>query len=606
MNRWIKFSSAACSLLATTLLASPVFAWDFDTPACAPTEEYEANTIPIPQAMLMLDRSLSMQDNNKWEDALDAIDVLTWDMTQSNPDNLRFGLGLFTTDSNTGEDLYIDIEVEAAENTHSNIMNVLNNTNPYGGTPIGSAIQIIKNSQTIQNAPGAAAGILITDGVPNRGSYISEDILRDFAIEAACEHRNVAPLYVVGFGDGTDEDVNDAIAAAGGTGTCQNGGDPCAPGGNQYDAGHWGNGRCEGSIQADNSIALQNALNQLADELACTFDIEALADNPTNPEWDDPLQGCENYDCLKIQLNGTPPGRIFHESSDSSPKGWKWAAPTHTQIRLTGSYCTALRNGDLVNANEPDIDVTRACLCSQPTGNDCADSDMEPAPGTCECPVGTWTCNQGTDVCMPKENCGQPLIGEGETCDNGQFGVCAKTGETVCDGDLNLGCSAQHVDPPEDPEITCDGLDNDCNNVVDDVNWQGDLCNPSTMGPTGPGETSTDDILSRCDAGKASCVEAVPYCDALSEMPEVCNGLDDDCDGVVDNLANSWDNPAFSGMSLDDEFAPAACFEANVCTCPDGPDDIEGTNFQEYLDGWANTTTGEPDPTCVCGSGLSP
>ncbi|AWV90029.1 vWA domain-containing protein [Bradymonas sediminis] len=605
MSRWIKYSSAVSSLLVSTILAAPAFAWDFDDPTCAPTETFETENIPVPQVMLMLDQSGSMDDDNKWEDAINAIDSLTADMTQSTPDELRFGLGLFTTNS-TGSELRIEIEVEAAENTHADIMNVLNAENPGGGTPIGSAILAMKDSQTIQASQGAAAGILITDGEPNRGSYGTPDELRDFAVEAACAHRDVAPLYVVGFGDGTDENFNNVTAAAGGTGSCDNG-DPCAPGSHQYDASHW-DGHCEGSIQADNSTALENALNQLADEIACTFDIATLTGNPTTPEWEDPAQGCTNYDCLKIQLNGNSnsgSNRIFHEDSTMTPQGWKWASSSRTQVRLLGNYCVALRNGSLAVPDAPDIEVTRACMCVAPTGNDCAGSDMVPAPGTCECPVGTWTCNQGTDVCMPKSQCGQPLIGEGDACDNGQLGVCAQSGQTVCDSSGALDCSAQRVEPPETPEITCDGLDNDCNGVVDDVVWQGDLCNPATMEATGPGPLPDNAVTSRCDMGEAFCVNAVAQCEALGPMPEVCNGIDDDCDGSVDNLNDSWQDSDFENMSLEGRYAPAACYQSNVCVCPNGPDTVSGATFEEYLEGWANGP-GEPDPSCICGSGINP
>lgn len=603
MSRWIKFSSTASALLATTLLAAPAFAWNFDDATCAPTEEYEADAIAIPQALVMLDQSYSMLSDNKWNQAVAAINTLTHDMNSTDPNALHFGLGLFTTRGTNNDQLDIHIPVEAASNTHNTIMAELSALSPQGRTPIAKAIEAMKDSNTIQNAPGSAAGILITDGEPDRVGW-SGSTLRNNSLRAACEHRAVAPLYVVGFGDGTDEDFNNALAAAGGTGTCENGGDPCASGDRQYDAGYWDD-RCEGSIQADDDTALENALNQLADELACTFDIEALTGSPANPEWDDPAQGCTNYDCLKIQLNGTANERVYHESSSMNPTGWKWASSNHTEIRLLGSSCATLRSGGLVDPSGPDIVVTRACMCVAPTGNDCGASDMVPAPGTCECPVGTWTCTQGVDFCAPKDQCGQPRIGEGESCDNGQLGVCTRTGETVCDDRLNLSCSAPHITPPENPEVTCDGLDNDCNGTVDDVEWDGDICNPATMQPTGPGPNAGAGITNRCGIGKASCVDAVAYCDALAPMPEVCNGLDDDCDGVIDNLSTSWSNPAFAEMSLEGKYTPAACFQSDVCVCPDGPDSIEGETFPSYLEGWANGS-GEPDPTCICGVGLAP
>src|SRR5690554_6064592 len=122
MYRWIKLSSAATALLATTLLAAPAFAWNFDDATCAPTEEYEADAIAIPQALVMLDQSYSMRSDNKWNQAVAAINTLTHDMNSTDPNALHFGLGLFTTRGTNNDQLDIHIPVEAASNTHNTIM----------------------------------------------------------------------------------------------------------------------------------------------------------------------------------------------------------------------------------------------------------------------------------------------------------------------------------------------------------------------------------------------------------------------------------------------------------------------------------------------------
>jgi MYXO-CTERM domain-containing protein len=102
--------------------------------------------------------------------------------------------------------------------------------------------------------------------------------------------------------------------------------------------------------------------------------------------------------------------------------------------------------------------------------------------------------------------------------------LCVDPGETVCDlQDDN--CNGQ-IDEPNlcngcvpSPEV-CDGLDSDCDGVVDD-------------GVTRP--CGTD--LGECVAGVEACAAgAWGPCNATGPVAETCNGLDDDCNGVVDGM----------------------------------------------------------------------
>ena len=83
---------------------------------------------------------------------------------------------------------------------------------------------------------------------------------------------------------------------------------------------------------------------------------------------------------------------------------------------------------------------------------------------------------------------------------------------------LGCMCGGPKVLPKECTPEVCDGLDNDCNGVIDDA------LEDSTCG------------VGACATSMASCLNGVVQaCVPLDPGQEVCDGLDNDCDGTVDN-----------------------------------------------------------------------
>ncbi|MCA9526342.1 MAG: hypothetical protein KC549_08620, partial [Myxococcales bacterium] len=192
--------------------------------------------------------------------------------------------------------------------------------------------------------------------------------------------------------------------------------------------------------------------------------------------------------------------------------------------------------------------------------------DPGSAPIGCGQPVADSVCVAGTRRC--EAVAGQP---------KGQLGACVDPqGQEV-------------LLPGNRPEI-CDGVDDDCDgNIDEDIRLaDADDTQPGDQ-PAAVGEACRS-VEGGCVApGTVACgPDRQPFCDhpAINRGPEVCDTVDNDCDGQVDET--------FQDQGLGDAcmVGTGACAAAGIRACA-GPDAVA-----------CNVQPGDPAGSDLCGNGI--
>ena len=559
-------SLAATALLGVSLPASAQD-YDFDE-TCAPKTRVETK-ISAPKVLMILDRSGSMSSGlagvSKLTVAKLAINEVAASSYRSGPcnamndsgcDEIELGLGWFAGGS--------AVSVVPAEDNKFPIATTLAGWNASGGTNTGLAAKRIHDSAELAETDSAGVGVIITDGGPSSGTTIAD------AVYYACEARNrnagAVPTYLVGLGFGTDARMNAFMAAAGGTGEC-----------------------CQGA--------------------GCTYAENTLADP------------CDLYDAgdrSSVDISPMVTGRDLRSGYEcqGSIEATSAQAFKDALVAIAGeAACTfPLTIPEDYPAGEGADEDPNATLVVM--DHDVLGSDLEIKPYTTSNPNAFYDYLINQRGLTAAE--AAPYQGEGWIFADGTRRSVRLT-DTLCQE-----LKSNDVEYTE-TQVAClcfnTGLD--CQVPCDDPANPDAACAPCVEGEFGlPCIDGVDSVqVGRCNQGIVECQVGVEVCiSRFTAQPEICNGLDDNCNGDIDDLTSA--NPETNTAPEDKTRVPVVdeaqgiderglfCNFEDTCGCPSG---VPGQNGMppgtfddefEILKDAAFNSNGTP--ICNCGEGLAP
>lgn len=207
----------------------------------------------------------------------------------------------------------------------------------------------------------------------------------------------------------------------------------------------------------------------------------------------------------------------------------RYEAP-HRPVSLARQWATEEANPVIASVTVrpecPDRDGDGYVVCDgscSPSGvlcGDCDDRDPRAHPG-----VADATCDAVDDDCDGALD--EDYAPRSTTCG---VGACASTGTTSCASGVERD-SCRPGPPLGTTDPTCDGVDDDCDARTDEeFPVQATACGVGACASTGATACVAGTVVDSCTPGDPS--------------PELCDGIDNDCDGQVDEIDDTDEDGA--------------------------------------------------------------